>query len=192
MHDLRNAGSNPHLRLTRRALGGLGVGLVAGALVHPEPVEARAGRGRNTSQNATSPLSRRGLTATALPGGLVLVAGGIQSSPTSAVQLYDPQQDQWYEAAPMNGPRYHHAAAPLPDGRVLVCGGQLLQALSTAEIYDPHTDTWTLVAPMNVSRTEHAAAALDGGGVLVTGGSNSAPLSSSEVYQPGADRWIVL
>ena len=194
MRDLREADHTPHLRLSRRALGGLGVGLVTGALTYPATAEARAVRGRTRDENrgTTSPLNRRGLTATSLRNGLVLVAGGIQDNPTSAAQLLDPQQGVWFEAAPMNGPRTHHAAALLSDGRVLVSGGLLLRALSTAEIYDPETDAWTTVSPMNLPRTEHAATAVAQGGVLVTGGSNGTLLSSSELYDAGADRWTLL
>lgn len=196
MSETFDAGRDPHLRMTRRqALGGLGAGLAAGVLAQSAPAEARSPLAKPPDKGGTAsspPLARRGCTATALRGGLILVAGGFQTSPTGAVQLFDPEHGQWLDAAPMNTPRYYHAAAALHDGRVLVVGGKFLQVLSSAEIYDPRQDTWTLVAPMNGPRMEHGAAASDRGGVLVTGGFYRAPLSSAELYDQNADLWTLL
>lgn len=183
----------PRARISRRqALGGIGGGLVATVLV-PEAAEAKPlpwprGKGDATA----SPLSRSGCTVTPLPGGLLLVAGGYQSSATGAVQIYDPHRGEWFDAAPMNTPRFYHAAVALFDGRVLVAGGKFLDVLSSAEIYDPRGNEWSHVAPMNGPRAEHGAAPITGTQVLVTGGFYRAPLSSVEIYDPTADRWTRL
>lgn len=175
------------LKLSRRALGS---GLVAAALVPGAALEARPLK--KAEGDLVRPVARRGCTVTPLPTGLVLVAGGIQTSPTGLAQIYDPEQDAWFAAAPMNTPRAYHAAAPLPDGRVLVAGGRYIHTLSSAEIYDPRRDQWISVAPMNTPRSEHGAAALNRGNVLVTGGFHRGPLSSAELYEAVADRWTLL
>ncbi len=77
---------------------------------------------------APMPTARYGHSATLLPDGRVLVAGGttvfgFEDTPTAVVELYDPVADAWTELAPLPAPRRDHAAVALPDGRVLIAGG---------------------------------------------------------------------
>src|SRR5207302_561731 len=67
-------------------------------------------------------------TATLLPGGKVLVAGGFGPSDPSgdrlaSAELYDPASGTWTATAPLNTARLDHTATLLPHGRVLVAGG---------------------------------------------------------------------
>jgi hypothetical protein len=67
-------------------------------------------------------------TATLLPTGQVLVAGGYttcyNSAPTNtSAELYDPAAGTWTATASLHVGRYGHAAVLLYDGRVLVAGG---------------------------------------------------------------------
>jgi hypothetical protein len=174
------------VRFSRRALGTVGGGILLSALAAPEASAHWKKPGRN--DDTVSPLARRGCSVTALNNGMLLVAGGIQSSPTSAVQLYDPGRDDWFAASPMITPRAHHAAVLLWDGKVLVCGGRFLNELSSAEIYDPRGDDWESVAPMSGPRAEHGAA-IHAANVVVTGGINRVPLSSVELYDLRSDSW---
>ena len=84
-------------------------------------------------------------TATLLPGGLVLLAGGRRSAGGSVLdtaQLYDPIQDVVVAAITLNTPRYGHTATPLPNGDVLFIGGRTSQAdLATAELFVSSTGT---------------------------------------------------
>jgi len=78
--------------------------------------------------NASPMLTPRVLhTATLLPNGKVLVAGGlITNRPavrTSSAELYDPASGAWTATAPMSVARVNHTATLLPNGRVLVAGG---------------------------------------------------------------------
>ena len=82
---------------------------------------------------------RQGHTATLLPNGKVLVAGGYNDSkylPTA--QLYDPDTGIWTTTGAMSDARWLHAATLLPNGKVLVTGGQTNGVqLARAELYDP-------------------------------------------------------
>jgi len=87
-------------------------------------------------------------TATLLPDGRVLIAGGrtfngdAPSASVPTAELYSPSTRGWTSAGSMTSARAFHTAALLNDGRVLVCGGHSgptfnRQQLSTAEIFTP-------------------------------------------------------
>ena len=62
-------------------------------------------------------------TATLLPNGKVLVAGGDDSSSLSSAELYDPASGSWSATGSLNTGRDSHTATLLPNGKVLVAGG---------------------------------------------------------------------
>src|SRR5262245_60349308 len=59
-------------------------------------------------------------TATLLPNGKVLVAGGFNLG-TSA-ELYDPATDTWTVTGSLRAARAYHQATLLPNGKVLIAG----------------------------------------------------------------------
>jgi hypothetical protein len=79
-------------------------------------------------------------TATLLPGGRVLVAGG-RTGGGNATQLalvYDANTSSWSTTSPLIMARQHHEAAALADGRVLVAGGSQVEGgayLGTTEVW---------------------------------------------------------
>jgi N-acetylneuraminic acid mutarotase len=90
---------------------------------------------------------RANATATLLPNGKVLVAGGADGSGgyLASAELYDATTNTWSPAAPMSTARGNHTATLLADGRVLVAGGYSVVGGTTrpgarAEIYTP--DGW--------------------------------------------------
>ena len=112
--------------------------------------------------------ARVGPTATLLPGGAVLVAGGIdvdQQILLGSAELYNPTTGSWTVTGSLNIARHLHTATLLPGGKILVVGGSGRDA--SAELYDPATGTWTLTGSMTTARVEHTATLLASGKVLV-------------------------
>lgn len=110
--------------------------------------------------NAWSPASpmkanpRTGHTATLLPSGMVLVAGGeidVYGFATPSAELYDPRTDTWSSAGLMQLGRVGHTATLLPNGKVLVVGGGEngnSTPANNAELYDPVANAWSFTGPM--------------------------------------------
>ncbi len=138
-------------------------------------------------------------TATPLPDGQVLVAGGIEGygeNPFLATaERYDPTTNEWRPAASMATTRAGHAAVPLNSGQVLVAGGINRKAsnhnlLASAERYDFATDQWLPVAPMAVARYQPIAVSLPGNRVLVAGAKYTGGNSRlAEVYDVTTGHW---
>lgn len=154
-------------------------------------------------------------TATALPDGRVLVAGGftnpyqvsatgagLNAQPvTNTAEIYDPATNSWTPTGPMNVRRALHAASILDNGKVLVAGGRTCPSppptacdfsnrTNSAELWDPETGTWTLIAPMNVDRHTTSAAKLLDGRVLVPAGFTAAGNGiNGDIYNPATGTW---
>jgi N-acetylneuraminic acid mutarotase len=140
--------------------------------------------------------ARRGDTATLLPSGLVLVAGGSDGTNTlSSAELYDPTTGTWSATGSMASARTGQSATLLPDGEVLVAGGFESYAnppTASAELYDPASGTWAPTGSMTKGRSGQTATLLSNGKVLVAGGvSGSRPTvnASAELYDPGLGTW---
>ena len=117
-------------------------------------------------------------TATLLPNGKVLVAGGY----TNSAELYDPATGTWSITAGLNIPRDSHTATLLSNGKVVVAAGSFV---NSAELYDPTTGIWSVTANLNTARWGHTATMLPNGKVLVAGGDTGTGiriLNSAELY----------
>jgi len=129
-------------------------------------------------------------TATLLPDGTVLVAGGGTTIGQAATaELYEPSSRTWTSTGPMVAAALERTATLLLDGTVLVTGGYDPSAngLASAELYDPKTGAWTATAAMIDGRTFHTATRLRDGAVLVAGGSRSVYVYSAEDLLPSAE-----
>src|SRR5438093_293458 len=127
-------------------------------------------------------VARAYATATPLPDGRVLIAGGYdaQIRPLASSQFFNPTSSTWTTGPMLTHGRFRQSAVLLKGGGVLVVGGADQEnpdrLLSSAELFDPATP-----------RSNHLAISLPNGHVLVAGGSGSRDaLASSELYDPSA------
>ena len=105
-----------HHRLLAWALG-----LAALLMLLPGWATAQTGTWSSTNPMGTA---RHEHTATLLPSGKVLVAGGYSSSGfLASAELYDPATNTWSSTGSMGTARNRHTATLLPSGKVLVAGG---------------------------------------------------------------------
>ena len=133
-------------------------------------------------------------TATLLPNGKVLVAGGYDSGVQHAgAELYDPISGTWTITGSLNAARSSATATLLGDGKVLVVGGYSGGPLASAELYDPATGVWTSTGSLATARYDATATLLPDGQVLVAGGYGGGQaggsLASAELYDPVAGTW---
>ena len=98
--------------------------------------------------------AREDQTATVLPNGKVLVAGGSEfNGPALAsAEVFDRATGNWSATASMNTTHTSHTATLLPNGKVLIAGGAPAGGGPTAELYDPATGSWSATGPMITSR----------------------------------------
>lgn len=153
--------------------------------------------GSFTSLSSTMQSPRAFHTATLLPNGKVLIAGGLDSSHTylSSAELFDPSTNSF---TPLNhqmlDARAEHTATLMQDGNVLLAGGATLngEVLYQAEIFDPSTGDFYYIPSGGLidARMDHTATLLSNGQVLFTGGQGATfdYLSTAELYDPSSGR----
>jgi hypothetical protein len=141
---------------------------------------------------ASTTTARSFHTASLIPNGKVLIAGGTRStalhnpgSILASAELYDPGNGTFSAAGDMTTARALHTATLLPDGRVLLAGGD---GPGSAELYDPSTGTFTATGKMITNRAAHTAILLRNGRVLLVGGFANLELPfqpfGAELYDP--------
>ena len=94
-------------------------------------------------------IGRAGQTATLLPDGKVLIAGGAY------------------------GPPHPGTPVVLPDGKMFT--PVVSDPLPNAELYDPSTRTFTRTSDMIALQSGHRATLLNNGKVLIAGGGSACP-----------------
>jgi hypothetical protein len=122
------------------------------------------------SSVASMDYSRADHTATLLPNGRILVAGGMCGGGYASV-YYDPGTDRWSNVLYSFAPGQWPTATLLANGKVLLAGGDT--GLPRAELYDSTTNVWKNGASMSVARSAHTATLLSSGHIRVAGGFSS-------------------
>jgi len=137
-----------------------------------------------------------------MPGGFVLVIGGLTANPMGGepiavadMELYDPVQGRFSPAGtlPAAAGVTGMSVTLLPDGRVLLAGGtdvtgQPSRAVHIARL-DP-IDGQVFVSPTSdlaIPRVGHSAVSLCDGTVLVVGGNDDPGDRGAERYSPPSD-----
>lgn len=129
-------------------------------------------------------------TATALPDGRLLIAGGetqniggfhVWRSYSDSIEIFDPATSTSRLVAHMAQARARHTATLLRDGRVLLAGGIARTdegelPLRSAEIFSPQSQTLTEIE-LPAAFADHTATLLDDGHVLLIG-------TSAVVFDP--------
>jgi hypothetical protein len=135
---------------------------------------------------------RSGHSATLLPDGKVLIAGGMRRNQDfyKSSELYDPATRKFSRSGDMTMARVGQAAVLLPSGKVLIAGGWIGRGgTDTAEIYDPTTQKFAPIGKMTTRRGNPSATLLADGDVLIVGGGDhDSPggISSAEVFHSAA------
>ena len=114
-------------------------------------------------------------TATLLPDGTVLIAGGQNGlEETAQAELFDPKTEKFTTLpSPLVSPRMAHSAAALPDGSVLLSGGWSVSMATTTgstEVYRPSTQTFTAEPPVPTGTHDQTLLVFASGLALVAGG----------------------
>ena len=138
--------------------------------------------------------ARQQHTATLLPNGKVLIAGGYNApdaNPLSSAEIFDPATNTFSPAAASNNVHAAHNAVLLNDGTVLVAAGILSgAATNAAELYNPNTNSWSATAgqPTVPARTFATLSKLSDGRVILVGGKlvGTGVFDSTEIYDPTA------
>lgn len=141
------------------------------------------------TQGAEMLAPRSGHTATLLPGGRVLIAGGMRRNQDfyRSAELFDPATGKFSAAGDMLIARVGHVAVLLRSGKVLIAGGWIGYGVTDeAELYDPATGKFAEIAHMTAKRGRPEATLLKDGNVLITGGADGSGagtnIVSAEVF----------
>jgi hypothetical protein len=130
---------------------------------------------------------RSGHSATLLPNGKILIAGGMRRNQDfyKSAELYDPSTGKFAATGEMSERRVGLAAVLLRSGKVFVAGGWIGHGCTdVAELYDPTTGKFTVIGKMTARRGRPSATRLDDGDVLIAGGEEreNESLASAEIF----------
>ena len=149
------------------------------------------GHNRQVERAGTMVQRRNWHTATALPDGRVLIAGGIDAGGhvLSAPEIFDPGQRK-FEALPQSGmtPRARHSATLLTDGTVLLAGGVSEDGtpLRSADLWDYRTGTGRKLESEMLAPLAHPASRMlpDGSVLVWEGAEPDRTGGKEEIYVP--------
>jgi hypothetical protein len=186
----------PETRSAKLAFTALAIFAAGWFIAHAARRTVAAGSAGHILATGDTTVPRFSHTATLLPDGKVLIAGGMArngiAEPTA--EIYDLRTGQFAPAGKLASPRgWGSTATLLHNGQVLLAGGasgswcDASCFLATAELYDPSNNTFTPTGSMATQRASASAVLLQHGDVLMLGGqgpAGAAPLASAELYHP--------
>jgi|SRR5579872_3486471 len=141
-------------------------------------------------------------SATLLPNGKVLIAGGFATCSmfgypnevcvgTNRAELYDPVTGSFAATGSMamSNPK---GGILLPDGRVLFAGNNVSEPLAHVELYDSSTGNFTMTGNSKTLGAVFSVISLNDGNVLFTGSvASSAPVAiGAEIYDPASGAFV--
>ncbi len=137
-------------------------------------------------------------TATLLPDGRVLIAGGqdqqiIQTH--SVCEIYDPSTGTFTLTDTLKDHRSSHESILLPNGKILISGGIQTTSpgfgitLNSCELYNPINGTFSYTQNLLQPREGHEITLLKNEKVLVTGGAYYE--SAGEIFDPQTETWTL-
>ncbi len=135
-------------------------------------------------------------TGVAALDGKVYVVGGFDETLQigALVQVYDPANDSWTQAAPLPMD-VHHANVIAANGLLYVLGAMQLSGFSFVAVgdcfvYTPGTDSWSSLAPIpSGSERGSAAMGLLGDRIVLAGGLRGDAVADVIAYNIETDTW---
>ncbi|TAG83578.1 MAG: hypothetical protein EAZ24_02890, partial [Burkholderiales bacterium] len=126
-------------------------------------------------------------TATALPNGDIVIAGGrtarvsglsVLPDSLGSTEIFRFATFTMSPAGSLRDARSNHSATLVPSGKLMLMGGVDVAGVpiyrSSVEIYDPAVDTWSLAPSLPTARANHTATLMPTGAVIAVGGRESA------------------
>jgi hypothetical protein len=148
-------------------------------------------------------------SASTLPNGKILIAGGISLNGffrlpgmTNRCEIFDAKTNRFSGASSLPFSTAAHSQITLKSGRILVVGGAKSSLLITdakpikdAARYDETTGRWTRMGSLAVARTLPSLARLTDGRVMVIGGAQGTldkptATASCEFFDPSTGRFL--
>lgn len=162
---------------------------VLGVTALPTHTAVPAATGNGSVAPASPMLEpRSGHSATLLPDGKVLIAGGMRRNQDfyRSAELYDPATGKFRPTGDMAIAAVGRSAVLLRSGKVLTMGGWAGHgSTDSAELYDPATGKFTQIARITTKRGRPSATLLSNGDVLIAGGANHdtpGGIASAEIF----------
>src|SRR5215475_509400 len=187
---MRKGGPMTPLRLSLATITATVVVASVASYAHVIPAVAPT-RSVGTVHSASSMLDpRSGHSATLLPDGTVLIAGGMRRNQDfyRSAEIFDPSSNSFRRVGDMSLARVGPVAVLLTSGKVLILGGWVgHDTTDEVEEYDPATRKFVVAGKMTVKRARPSVTLLRDGDVLIAGGGEDGGptgVATAELYHP--------